>query len=127
MARSSDGGHHNFKDEAGKHFTKSPVGITGAVGGALVGGWVARKAQTASRGENKSNPLLTLLGAAAGGLVVNAVIDKFEDRKQETAEKERAWEEKWGSDDERDDRRSRGDSGHSRRHRSRSYSNDRYD
>ena len=123
-----DGEHHNFKEEAGKHFTKSPVGITGAVGGALVGGWVARKAQAANRSKNhESNSLITLLGAAVGGLAVNAVVEKLEDRKKETAEKERDWEEKWGSDSEEDDRRERRSSGHRRRRRSRSYSNDRYD
>lgn len=124
--RSRDGGYANFKGEADRYFTKSPMGITGAVG-AVVGGWAARKAQVAIGREGKhhgSNPLLTLLGAAAGGLVVNAVIDKFEDRKKEAAEKEQAWEEKWGSEVEGDDRRGRRDSCYSRRRRSRSYSND---
>jgi hypothetical protein len=88
--RSRDGGYANFKDEADRYFTKSPMGITGAVAGAVVGGWAARKAQVATGREGKhhgSNPLLTLLSAASGGLVVNAVIDKFEDRKKEAAEK----------------------------------------
>ena len=123
--RSRDGKHHGIK-EAEKYFTKSPVGIGGAVAGAVIGGWAAKKAQVATgrKGEQHgSNAFLTLLGAAAGGLVVNAVIDKFEDRKK-TAEKEQAWEEQRSSEDERDDRRGRKDSGYSPRHRSRSYSND---
>jgi hypothetical protein len=133
VSKSKDVAHrYGLKEEVEGFFTKSPAGITGAVAGAVVGGWVAKKAQTASGREDKhhgSNPLVTLLGAAVGGLAVNAVVDKLEDRKKETAEKERAWEDKWGSEDERDDRRGRGDSGHSRarRHRSRSYSSDRHD
>lgn len=132
MSKSKDAAHrYGLKEEVEGFFTKSPAGITGGVAGALVGGWAAKKAQIASGREGKhhgTNPLLTLLGAAAGGLAVNAVIDKFEDRKKETAAKEEAWEEKWGSGDERDDRRGRRDSGrsHGRRHRSRSYSSDRY-
>lgn len=131
VSKSKDVAHrHGLKEEVEGFFTKSPAGITGGVAGALVGGWAAKKAQVASGREGKhgSNPLLTLLGAAAGGLAVNAVIDKFEDRKKETAAKEEAWEEKWGSGDERDDRRGRGDNGHShgKRRRSRSYSSERY-
>lgn len=117
----SAGQKHGFKDEIGHVFTKSPAGITGGVVGALVGGWVAKKAQVGSgrEGKHHSNALITLLGAAAGGLAVNAVIDKFEDRK-----KERAGEEKWGSGDEEDDGRGRRDGvhGHGRRQRSRSSS-----
>ena len=126
VSKSKDVAHrHGFKDEVEHYFTKSPAGITGAVAGAVVGGWVAKKAQVASGKEGKhhgSNPLLTLLGAAAGGLAVNAVIDKFEDRKKETADKQQAWEEKWGRGDERDDRRGRSDSSNSRRRRQRSRS-----
>lgn len=128
-ARSKSGDaeqRHGFKGEVEQFFTRSPAGITGGVAGALVGGWAAKKAQTASGrdGKHHSNALITLLGAAAGGLAVNAVIDKFEDRKKEDVKKERAWEEKWGSWDEEDGRRGRGGSSHShgRRQRSRSYS-----
>ena len=131
IAKSKDAAHrYGLKEEVEGFFTKSPAGITGGVAGALVGGWAAKKAQVASgrEGHHGTNPLLTLLGAAAGGLAVNAVIDKFEDRKKEAAAKQEAWEDKWGSEDERDGRRGRSDSGHShgRRHRSRSNSDDRY-
>ena len=131
--KSKDVAHrYGLKNEVEGFFTKSPAGITGGVAGALLGGWAAKKAQVASGrdGHHGSNPLLTLLGAAAGGLAVNAVIDKFEDRKKEAAAKEEAWEDKFGSEDEEADRHKRGrsNSGHShrRRHRSRSYSEDRY-
>jgi len=101
-------------------FTASKVGLTGGAVGAVVGGWAAQKAQIGYRKEGHKhdpNPLLTLLGATVGGLAVNAVVDKWQDGKKETARKEEKWEKKWGSDDDSDTGKSR--RSHRRDHRSR--------
>ena len=76
---------YKVKDELDNVFTTSKVGITGSAIGAVVGGWAAQKAQVATRGEKggRSNAMLTLLGAAVGGLAVNAVVDKFEESQSE--------------------------------------------
>lgn len=117
---SRDHGHrHGFKEEIEKNFTKSPAGITGGVAGAIIGGWAAKKAQTASgrdRHGKGSSAAITVLGAALGGLAVNAIIDKMQDRKHETGRKEEKWEQQWGSEDEGDE--SNGERS-SRRHRHR--------
>lgn len=102
---------HGLKEEIEKNFTKSPAGITGGALGAVLGGWAAKKAQTATGRDSKhkgSNKAVTLLGAAVGGLAVNAIIDKWEAGKAKTEEKEAKWEDKYGppSDDESDGGRS---------------------
>lgn len=64
----------------------------------------AQKAQTAygkpAKQEKGANPVLTLLGAAAGGLAVNALVDKVQHRNKMTEEKQEKWEEKFGSESE---------------------------
>lgn len=102
---------YGLKEEIEKNFTKTPAGITGGVVGAVVGGWAARKMQTARDGGHHgktSHAAVTLLGAAVGGLAVNAIIDKWEDKKLKTEEKQDKWEEKYGarSEDESDGGRS---------------------
>lgn len=113
---------HGWKDEVEKNFTKSPDGITGSVVGAVVGGWAAKKAQTAS-GKNKhgkgSSTAVTVLGAALGGLAVNAIIDKWEDRNEKTEEKQEKWEDKFARQDESDYDSDDGKSRSSRRNRDR--------
>jgi hypothetical protein len=93
---------HKLKDELGGIFTTSGAGLTGTAIGAVVGGWATQKAQVASgKGKNgASNTVLTLLGAAVGGLAVNAVVDKFEERKRETAVRQAKWDEKFEDSDE---------------------------
>jgi hypothetical protein len=70
---------YKLKEEVDGMFTKSKEGLAGGAVGALVGGWAARKAQEA-KGKEKhpASPLLTLLGAAVGGMAVNAIIEKYE-------------------------------------------------
>ncbi len=88
-----------------KHFTNSPIGITGAVAGAVIGGRAAHEAQagtikSSGKGTGKhheENQLLTLLGAVAGGLVVNATIDKYEEKKRGSESNDR------GLDDNEDE------------------------
>jgi hypothetical protein len=95
--RARDKAHrYGLKEEVGGFFTKSKEGLAGGAVGALVGGWAAHKAQEAKgREKHGSSPLVTLLGAAVGGLAVNAVIDKWEDGKKDTSEKQEKWNEKW--------------------------------
>jgi uncharacterized protein YcfJ len=97
------------KEEVESFFTKSKEGLAGGAVGALVGGWAAHKAQEAKgREKHSSSPLLTLLGAAVGGLAVNAVIDKWEDGKKDTADKQEKWDDKF-------DRGAESDGGNSQR------------
>lgn len=124
LDRARDKAHrYGVKEEVEGLFTKSKEGLAGGAVGALVGGWAAHKAQEAKgREKHSSSPLLTLLGAAVGGLAVNAVIDKWEDGKKETSEKQEKWDDKFdrGGDSDggrsqrshrsRKDRTSRGDS-----------------
>lgn len=113
---------YGLKDELNGVFTKSKAGLAGGAVGAVVGGWAAQKAQVATgrdrdgreKGKGKAaNDLLTLLGAAVGGLAVNAVIEKLEEAKKgdsggEEEEKGGRWDggEKDGSGSR--SRRSRG-------------------
>jgi hypothetical protein len=114
---------YGVKEEVESFFTKSKEGLAGGAVGALVGGWAAHKAQEAKgREKHSSSPLLTLLGAAVGGLAVNAVIDKWEDGKKDTADKQEKWNDEFdrGADSDggksqrsqrsRRDRTRRGDS-----------------
>lgn len=108
--------HHDYKAEKKDIFTDSGAGLTGAAAGALAGGLAANQAQKGGRGRGKEDPnvLMTLLGAAVGGLAVNAAVDKMEEKKQGT---ERVLHARSGSGSVR--------SHHSRRHRdSRGYGSD---
>jgi hypothetical protein len=53
--------------------------LTGAAAGALVGGLAAQHAQKDRKDESV---VMTLLGAAVGGLAINAAVDKYEEKKQ---------------------------------------------
>jgi hypothetical protein len=110
-SKMKDNAHrYGLKDEVARQFTKSKDGLIGGAVGAVLGGWAAHKAQEArgrDRQHEKEGTALTLLGAAVGGLAVNTVIDKWEDKKLETEDKQEKWEDKWGSEDERDRRSGR--------------------
>ncbi|KAL2068839.1 hypothetical protein VTL71DRAFT_15177 [Oculimacula yallundae] len=125
--KAKDAAHrYKLKEDMNNVFTASKVGLTGGAVGAVVGGWAAQKAQIGYRKEghkNDPNPLLTLIGATVGGLAVNAVVDKWQDGKKETAKKQGKWENKYGSEDDSDDGRSR--RSQRRDHRSRRDSYDR--
>lgn len=96
-------------------FTDSPTGLAGGAVGALVGGLAAREAQKDRKGD--PDAVLTLLGAAVGGLAANAVVGKGEDKRQV---EERVLH---GSKD-REHRRSRGSNGSVRYRESRGYGSD---
>jgi hypothetical protein len=101
IAKVKDINHrYGLKEEAQDVLTTSKAGLAGGVVGAAVGGWAANKAQVAygkDKGRHESsNPILTLLGAAAGGLVVDAVVARYEDKKREAEIKEKKWDKKWG-------------------------------
>jgi hypothetical protein len=84
----------------GQFFTKSKEGLLSGALGAVVGGWAAdrlqrngsgrdrdsRRRSGSGRGGPEDDKLLTLLGAAVGGLAVNAFVEKREEGK---AKKER--------------------------------------
>jgi hypothetical protein len=111
---------YGLKEEIEKNFTKTPIGITGGAIGAVVGGWAARKALTATDGGKHgkaSHTAVTLLGAAVGGLAVNAIVDKWQDNKKNTEKAEEKWEDKFGppSDGESDGGKSHGGSRRDRR------------
>lgn len=126
---------YGIKDEVDV-FSSSTAGLTGGAVGALVGGWAAHKAQEATgqdrKGDKKTNDLLTLLGAAVGGLAVNVVVDKWEDSKKDTKVKEDKWEKKLDGDgregrgSRRDRSVSRSPSRSRRGGRRSSYSDDEY-
>lgn len=126
---------YGLKDEMDV-FSSSTVGLGGGAVGALVGGWAAHKAQEATgqdrKGDKKTNDLLTLLGAAVGGLAVNVVVDKWEDSKKDTKVKEDKWEKKFdiggreGRGSRRDRSVSRSPSRSRRGGRRSSYSDDEY-
>jgi hypothetical protein len=124
LDRARDKAHkYGLKEEVEGFFTKSKPGLAGSAVGAIVGGWAAHKAQEAKgREKHKTSPLFTLLGAAVGGLAVNAVVEKWEESRENTAEEQGKWNEKFdrGADSDggksershgsRRDRTSRGDS-----------------
>lgn len=132
-------------------FTNSTSGVGVGVLGAIIGGLVAREASEAAASSNNSfnnqtvhsgrrrhhhhqsdqhsqennertRLILTLVGAAVGGLGANALEKRIEVARERTAEEEQAWEKKWGRnsrgrrtdrmedvigpDDDRDKRRS---------------------
>ncbi|PQE33182.1 hypothetical protein CJF32_00003714 [Rutstroemia sp. NJR-2017a WRK4] len=91
---------YGVKEEIKDVFTDSPKGLAGGAIGALVGGWAAEKLQEAQTGKSESersgrSRLITLLGAAAGGLAVNAVVDKWQDDKKKTDRNQQQWDDKW--------------------------------
>ncbi|EPE24264.1 hypothetical protein GLAREA_08115 [Glarea lozoyensis ATCC 20868] len=89
--RSEDGKENN------QFFTKSKEGLLSGALGAVVGGWAADRLQKGGSGrERKSSgkggeddKLLTLLGAAVGGLAVNALVEKREEGKARKGREER--------------------------------------
>ncbi|PQE23193.1 hypothetical protein CJF31_00006893 [Rutstroemia sp. NJR-2017a BVV2] len=103
---------YGVKEEIKDVFTDSPKGLAGGAIGALVGGWAAEKLQEAQTGKSESersgrSRLITLLGAAAGGLAVNAVVDKWQDDKKKTDKNQQQWDDKWDRNGSRS--RDRGD------------------
>ncbi|KAI9640624.1 hypothetical protein NHQ30_010923 [Ciborinia camelliae] len=91
------------KDEVRGLFTDSGAGIAGGAIGALVGGWATGKFCEARVGRERERErergerarILTLLGAAAGGLVANAVVDRWQDGKEVAREKQKSWDERF--------------------------------
>lgn len=100
-------------------FTKSTSGVGVGVLGAIIGGLVAREASEAASAPSSSKPghrgrrhhsdqryhesertrlISTLVGAAVGGFGANALEKRIEVGRERTAEKEEAWERKWGRD-----------------------------
>ncbi|KAF8864729.1 hypothetical protein BDZ45DRAFT_490866 [Acephala macrosclerotiorum] len=138
---------YGLKDEIEGNFTKSKAGLAGGAVGAVVAGWAANKAQIGySKGRPKEpNALVTLLGAAVGGLAVNAIVDKYEDGKKDAKDKSEKWDDKYdrnGGDtrseggrshrsNRRDDRDGYGSDGgrsnRSRRRKDSAYGSDGYD
>ncbi|KAF7923960.1 hypothetical protein BELL_0740g00010 [Botrytis elliptica] len=133
---------YGLKDEVKGLFTDSPKGLVGGAFGALAGGWAAEKLQESKTGKDRKDmgdraKIYTLIGAAAGGLLANAVVDKWQDGKEETKEKQKKWDKKYpdgkiDGNEEREDRdggrsgRERRDSVRSRRDRDRDDSRERY-
>lgn len=102
-----DGPLEKARDLVDNTFTNSNTGLGVGVLGAIVGGLIAREASEAtthrprSRGRHGSDkgPLVsTIVGAAVGGLAANALEKRIEVARAKTAEKEGAWERKWGQD-----------------------------
>jgi hypothetical protein len=93
---------YKLKDEMGSVFTTSKPGMAGGAVGAIIGGWAAKKAQIAyGREKNGStNNLVTLLGAAIGGLGVNVVVDKWEESRENATAEQGEWDDKFGNRDE---------------------------
>ncbi|KAH6672058.1 hypothetical protein B0J14DRAFT_595038 [Halenospora varia] len=75
----------NTAGSKGDLFTSSKAGLTGGAVGALIGGWAAQKAhgnyRDGGKGDGGGHRVMTLLGAAMGGLAINAVVEKVEERK----------------------------------------------
>lgn len=107
LLRGQDGPLEKARDLVDNTFTNSNTGLRVGVLGAIVGGLIAREASGAtthrprSRGHRGSDngPLVsTIVGAAVGGLAANAVEKRIEVGRVKTAEREEAWERKWGRD-----------------------------
>jgi hypothetical protein len=94
---------YKLKDEMGSVFTTSKPGMAGGAVGAIIGGWAAKKAQIAYGKEKKGSTsnLVTLLGAAVGGLAVNVVVDKWEESRETAAQQQGDWDKKFDNGDER--------------------------
>ncbi|RDW80902.1 hypothetical protein BP5796_05600 [Coleophoma crateriformis] len=77
------------------HFTKSASGLGAGAVGAVAGGWLAKKAQDRVGHERRGSgsAFLTLVGAAVGGLALNAVAERVEERKKmKKGAREEMWE-----------------------------------
>ncbi|RDW69778.1 hypothetical protein BP6252_08798 [Coleophoma cylindrospora] len=77
------------------HFTKSASGLGAGAVGAVAGGWLAKKAQDHVGHERRGSgsAFLTLVGAAVGGLALNAVAERVEERKKmRKSGREERWE-----------------------------------
>ncbi len=85
-----------MKDEVKGVFTQSKEGLAGGAVGALVGGWAGHKAAEATgRDKHAASPLLTVIGAALGGLAANAVFEKYEESLENTNVLQAKWNEKF--------------------------------
>lgn len=102
------------------------IGVLGALAGGLIaheatGGNVAARSGPRSHGrraDHKSPLIPTIVGAAVAGLAANAFEKRIEVAKVRNAEKQEAWERKWGPDLRPDMRDGRGeDRGRRRGHR----------
>jgi len=125
---------YKVKDEIVGSFSKSKVGVGSAAVAAIVGGWAADKAQVgyAKKKRPKSNPLITALGAAAAGLAVNVLVEKWEESKADAAMEGKDYDEKFGKGDRGSDTGRGSEAGRSRRggrsrRDSRGYESDYYD
>jgi len=93
---------YGLKDEIEGSFTKSKAGLAGSAAGAVLAGWAANKAQIGyakDGGKKDPNPLVTMLGAAVGGLAINAIVEKYEESRRGADDKQDAWNDKWGEKD----------------------------
>ncbi|KAG9239182.1 hypothetical protein BJ875DRAFT_244650 [Amylocarpus encephaloides] len=124
---------YEVKEELDGMFTSSKKGLAGSAVGAAVGGWAAHKGQeaygrdkTGHDGEGTTNGFVTMLGAAAGGLVTDFIINKYELANDKTDSKQARWEKKWGDRDESKRRNGSRDRSRDRRRRRRrdSYDSD---
>lgn len=89
-------------------FSNSNSGLGIGVLGALAGGLIAHEASGSNAAKSRSHgrrrpdhksPLIpTIVGAAVAGLAANAFEKKVEVAKVRNAEKQEAWERKWGPD-----------------------------
>lgn len=92
------------------------IGVLGALAGGLIaheatgaGGTRSRARSHARRGPDHKSPLIpTIVGAAVAGLAANAFEKRMEVAKLRNAEKQEAWERKWGPGPEEDRGRRRG-------------------
>lgn len=95
--------HHLRED----FLTKSPQGLAAGGLGALVGGFLAEKAQVKAgrEGERSSGALfLTGLGAVVGGLAANAAVDHYQHKKESHARQDARWDSKWGEAQPKEER-----------------------
>lgn len=126
---------YKLKEEIEGSFSKTQVGLGSAAVGAIVGGWAADKAQVGyAKGKKpKANPLLTALGAAAAGLAVNALVEKWEESKEDAKSDGKDYDDEFGKGGDRGNDSGRAsDGGRSRRsgrsrRDSRGYDSDGYD
>jgi hypothetical protein len=123
---------YGLKNETVGRLGVDPASITGGVLGAVVGGWAAKKAQEATgrtpndgrKRDQAENKALTLLGAAVGGLAVNAAVERWKrGRDEEASAKQKEWDEKHGrrvsrgSNDSKRNERRQSEGGRHRRDR----------
>lgn len=98
------------------NFTNSTAGIGASLIGAIAGGYAGRtvsdrvsdkKRQGGGRRrrsdadkDDKIRIASTLLGAAIGGLGANALTNRFEDSRERTRDKQSAWEDRYGPEED---------------------------